>query len=480
MQKQRKEKILLAYPPITKFERYSSSIGSSGGQQIPLGLFYLASYLRQNGFEADVVDAEATAQSNEQIIERLRTGQFRVLGISATTVAFHHALELAEMVKSSLPQTIIVIGGPHISCEPSHPMKFSAFDFAVRNEGEETLTELMKAIRDERAFENIRGLIFRKNGQIIVNDKRSYIDDIDALPLPAYELISDFKHYNPPPCNYKKVPVANIITSRGCPNQCTFCDTTVFGRRIRFRSAESIVSEIELLVKQHGVKEIAFVDDTFTVSSSRIYELFDLVRAKGLRFPWTCMARINTVNEDLLRYMKNNGCWHISFGIESGDELVLKEIRKNLKIEDVKQVIDTCHRIGILTKGFFMIGHPLETLETIDKTIAFMKQLKLDDVVVTFNTPLPGTYQYDHASEYGQLDKSDWSNFNFWNPVFIPCGLTRDILLAKHRNFYRQFYLRPRIIWRYFLSFLSPTGLRRLVPLLLATRFLINRKQKTA
>jgi radical SAM superfamily enzyme YgiQ (UPF0313 family) len=466
------------YPPITKFERYSSTIGSSGGQQIPLGVFYLASYLRNNGFETDVLDAEAGGLTYEDIIQRLQSGGFGILGISTTTVAFHRALELAEKVRVILPEMIIIVGGPHVSSYPTHPMEFDVFDFAVKNEGEETLVELMEAIVVDGNYENIRGLIYRRNGVPVVNEKRPYIEDVDALPLPAYDLISDFKYYTPPPSNYKKSPVANVITTRGCPNQCTFCDSSTFGQKTRVRSAENIVSEIELLMTRYSIREIAFVDDTFTVSPKRVYDIFDIARSKGLRFPWTCQARINTVNEDLLRYMKENGCWYISFGIESGNEQILKEIRKNIKIEDVERVIDICYRLKILTKGFFIVGHPLETTETIDQTINFARRLKLTDVVVTLNTPLPGSYQFQHAKEYGVLDDGPWSKFNMWNPVFVPYGLTKEILLTKHKDFYRRFYLRPRILWRYFVSFLSPTGLKRMVSVLSSSRFLLDRKDR--
>jgi radical SAM superfamily enzyme YgiQ (UPF0313 family) len=195
-----------------------------------------------------------------------------------------------------------------------------------------------------------------------------------------------------------------------------------------------------------------------------------------MSFPWTCMARINTVDEDLLRYMKDNGCWHVSFGIESGDDRILKLIRKDIKIRNVERVVEICHKLGIMSTGFFIIGHLSETVETIDKSTDLALRLKLDDVVVTINTPIPGSYQYERAQEFGVLDESSWSKFNCWNPVFVPNGLTEEILLAKHKDFYRKFYLRPRIIWRYFLSFFSRTGPRRLVSLLMASRFLLHNR----
>ncbi len=471
-----KTKTLLAYPPLTKFERYSSAIGASGGCQIPLGVFYLAAYIREHGYETDVIDAEAFDWSVEDIILRIQTEGFNVLGISATTVAFHRALELAKAVKNVLPETIIVLGGPHVSSQPTHPMKFDAFDFIVQGEGEKTLIELLQALENHSQFEKIKGLVFRNNNEIVVNEKRSYIEEVDSIPFPAYDLIQDMSKYIPPPSNYKRSPVANIITTRGCPNQCTFCDNNTFGRKMRLRGAKNVVAEIELLVNSFGVKEIAFVDDTFTLDQERIYEIFRQTRERGLRFPWTCAARIDTVNYDFLRYMKENGCWHISFGIESGNEKVLQTIRKKIKLDDVSRVINTCYRLGILTKGFFIIGHPTETLDTIDQTIELATKLRLDDIVVTINTPMPGSYQFEHAKEFGSLDTSNWSKFNYWNPVFVSDGLTHDILLAKHREIYRRFYLRPRILWRYFKSFFSRTGLKRLKSLLLASWFLVQKR----
>jgi len=138
-------------------------------------------------------------------------------------------------------------------------------------------------------------------------------------------------------------------------------------------------------------------------------------------------------------------------------------------------IFPTCHSLGILTKGFFIIGNPEETLKTLDNTIDFAISLKIDDIVATINTPIPGSYQYDHAEEYGTMDISNWSKFNYWNPVFVPHGLSREVLLKKHQEIYRRFYLRPRILWRYFKSFLSPTGVKRLLTILRASIFLLKK-----
>ncbi len=471
-------RVLFIYPPITRFERYSSAIGSVGGQQIPLGIFYCAAYLLKNGIEANVLDAEAGNKTVEQIHSFFQQGGYNLLGISTTTVAFHRALEVAEYFKSRDHAVTIVVGGPHVSSQPEEVLQSVCFDFAVPFEGEVTFFELVKALSERTDVSRVKGIVYRDNGKVVRTEKRPLIEDISTLPFPAYELLPDIRRYTPPPCNYKKSPVVNVITGRGCPNTCTFCENTTFGRTLRLRSAVNVVEEIEHLFRTFNAREIAFVDDTFTMKPERIYEIFNLLDSRGLHFPFTCMARINTVNYELLKFMKEHGCWHISFGIESGDENILKVIRKNIRLEQVEEAIAACRRLGILTKGFFMVGHPLETVDSIETTIAFALKLPLDDAVVTINTPMPGTFQFEHAAEYGTLVIADRAAFNYWNPVFVPHGLTREILLSKHKEFYRRFYLRPRIVWRYFKDLFGTNGPKKLLQLLKALKFLLPDKRE--
>jgi radical SAM superfamily enzyme YgiQ (UPF0313 family) len=456
-------------------ERYSSAIGHAGGKQIPLGLYYLAAYLRKGKHNVRIIDAEANDVSYEQIISVAQDYLPQVIGISSTTVAFHRALSVARFLKEKFPDVITVIGGPHPTAAVEDVMSNREFDYAILGEGEITFRNFLDALQDKTDYKLLAGLAYREEETIKVNPHKN-IENISELPFPAYDMINDFSLYNPPPMNYKKIPVANIITSRGCPNQCTFCNNSVFGRTLRQRSPENIADEIEVLYKNYGIREIAFVDDTFTINPERIKILFKLLNQKNIHFPWTCMSRINTVDEDMLRFMKDQGCWHISFGIESGNENILRLIKKNISLNAVKKVINTCHNIGILTKGFFILGNPGETEETIEQTIQFSLSIPLDDVVVTLNTPLPGTAQYQTAQEYGRLDNADWSKYNMWNPVFIPKHLNTEILLKKHREFYRRFYLRPRIMARYMKSIFSLSGLRRSMALLQSLPFMFKAK----
>ena len=409
-----------------------------------------------------MIDGEAEGLSAADILARAERFQPGLVGISSTTVAFHRALEVARELKRQRPDRPIVLGGPHVSSNLAHGMSFAEFDFAIVGEGERPLADLADALQRGTDLAGVAGLAYRKRGEkptgwdgsctaipdsasgggsataaptggdggeLVVNPSAPRIDDLDALPFPAYDLAADLSLYAPPPCNYKKLPAANVITSRGCPNQCTFCDRSVFGQLLRQRSAANVAAEIEHLWNEYHVREIAFVDDTFTLRPQRIRELFAILDRKGIRFPWTCMSRISAVDEELLRFIRDHGCWHISFGIESGNEEILRRIRKKISLEQARQVIGWCAKLGIRSKGFFIVGHPGETPQTIEQSIRAALGMKLDDVVVTINTPIPGSPQYREAAAHGTLDVTDWSKFNYWRPVFVPHGLTREQLL---------------------------------------------------
>ena len=473
-----KKKILIVYPPISLKERYSSDIGNSGGRQIPLGIYYLASFMRSKNYDVQVIDAEAGNLTTDDILSQIEQFVPDFIGISSTTVAFHRALETAEAIKNMPCAPPVILGGPHVTSNFKHAMSFSAFDFAVLGEGELALWELCEALSRKEPLDAIDGIVYRgpePADGLIATRPRKYIENLDILPFPAYDLIPDINLYNPPPSNYKELPVISVITSRGCPGQCTFCDKNVFGNLYRKRSAENVFEEIRMLREQYGVREISFVDDTFLIDKQRVRALFSMLGEAGISIHWTCMSRINDIDKEYLRFLKENGCWHISFGIESGDQEILKLIKKNLSLDKVRQVVTWCNELSVKTKGFFIIGHPSETMETMDKTIDFALSLKLDDAVTTINTPIPGSPQYSRVSQYGSLEKTDWSEYNYWRPVFIPNGLSRECLIQKHKEFYRRFYLRPRILWRYFCSFFGSGGLRRLAAIAKASLFLLKK-----
>ncbi|MCL4383941.1 B12-binding domain-containing radical SAM protein [Patescibacteria group bacterium] len=468
-------RIYLLYPPISKQERYSSDLGSAGGEQIPLGIYCLAAYLREQGYEIKVTDGETEKLTGNQIIKEIKRFDPFVVGISSTTVAFHRALEMAKLVKKKFPKAKIILGGPHVTSNYKDALSFKEFDYEVLREGEITTVELLKAIQEGKPVENIKGIAYRKNGQVVATPPREYIKNLDELPFPAYDLIKDISLYTPDLSNYMSTPVINIMTSRGCPNQCTFCDRAVFGQLYREMSAERVVELIKYLVKTYKVREIDFTDDTFMINKVRFRKIFQLLKEEGISFYWTCTSRVNTVDFETLKLAKETGCWHIAFGVESGDEDILKLIKKNITMEQIRKAMNWCKQLGIKSKGYFIVGHPGDTVETINKTIDLACSLPLDDILVTINTPIPGSPQYFFIKEYGDFDESDWSKFNCWRPVFIPKGLSKELLLKKQREMYRKFYVRPRIVWRYSKGIFGRGGVKRLKSLMGAAKYLFSK-----
>ncbi len=449
-------KIHLFLPFLSNEEAYSTPVGDMiDGEHVPLGIYYLAGYIREHGYPVAVTDAQATKLTQDQIIEEIRVSDPAYVGISATTVLYPKAVALAQLVKREFPHIVTILGGRHITSNWEHAMSCPAFDYGVVGEGEITAVEMLDALTKGEPLAQIPGVVYRDAaGQPHFTGDRALIEDLDILPFPAFDLIDDVGIYRPPLFMHKAKPLLSMITSRGCPSKCTFCATSL-GKTYRKRSAQNIFAEIKDLMARYQIREVDFLDDNFLLDRQRIYDLFDMMRAEGLSLHWTCMARIGSVNYEFLKYLRDNGCWSIAFGIESGDPAILKVIRKGLSLERTEQVLGWCRELGILTRGFFIIGHPTETVETIDRTIDYACKVPLDLIMTAINTPFPGTQQYDEAEKYGTLDKTDWSQFSQYNPVFVPHGLTKDLLVKKQREMYIKFYFRPKHLARLFAFYLT-------------------------
>ena len=478
-----KLKVSLIYPGISVKERYGRDIGDIGGKQAPLGVLYLSSYLKSKGFETQVIDAEALGLSDQNVIESLIEFSPDAIAISMTTVAFHNSVRLAEKIHQKFPDTPIIVGGAHVTANPKEIMECKDFDVGILKEGEKTLVELLSVtfakvsthkrresdLKSETMKENfastgrigrnsfveladIKGIVFRdKVGNIKITEAREYIKDIDTLPYPDRDALSDITLYRPPIGCYLAKFAVSMITSRGCPYRCVFCDNNTFGRKIRWFSPEYVVGEIEHIIKKYGAKEISFVDDTFPANRKRFVKILELIKEKNLKFIWTCMANVNDLDEELLKLMKETGCWQIAVGIESGDDNILKLIHKGITVSKVRETVCAADRQGIMIKGFFMLGHPGETKKTLQKSIDLALELPLTDLTCTIVTPIKGTELYKMAlsEKYGKFDKeADSSLLNYWEPVFVPAGLTENDLYKNQREFFKKFYMRRKIIAR--------------------------------
>lgn len=469
---------ILVNPPILRSERYSSKLlGAAGSSLVPLGILYIAAFLEEKGYKVIFIDAEQQLLTPNETISKIKKyineKEISYIGLSATTVCFNNALSLAQKIKKEIKNTKIILGGVHISALPEHAMSYDCFDYGVIGEGEITTYELLEALNNKTDINKVKGIVYKSEEKLINTPKRELIKNLDELPFPARHLLQDISKYIPGLSDYKTLPVTNIITSRGCPGSCTFCSNSVFGRTYRMRSAENIYEEIKEVINKYKIKEIHFIDDTFLLNKKRIYELFELCNKNNFKFTWSCYSRIDNVNYDYLKFLKQNGCWRISFGIESGDKRVLEDIKKHITLDAADRVIKWCNELKIETTGLFMLGHPTDTIESINKTIVFAVNIPFTDAACCISTPLPGSEQFKNLIKVENYSEIDFSKFNTMYSVVTPEGMTNKDILEKQKEFYRKFYLRPKVILRYLRSLISPAFYRKFTTLILNALYLL-------
>lgn len=403
----------------------------------PLGLGYLAAYLKERDIDVRIIDLQVYDGDFDGLIREIREGDFEYIGITATTVQINAAIYLAERIKERNRNKKIVLGGAHPTAVPEEVLKNSSVDFIVMGEGEKTFYELLSGADPE----SVNGLSYRRNGNIVFTPERTLIENLDNLPFPAYHLF-EMNRYRPSTGNYLRLPAMSMVTSRGCPGRCTFCDTRIFGRKVRTRSAKNILDEILFLKDKYGIKEISFYDDTITVPRRRILELCRLIQDRKIDITWSCMSRIDCVDGDLLFQMKKAGCHQIGYGIESGDEKILLNINKRISLPKVRDVVMATRKAGIDARGMFMLGNIGETDVSMKKTIDFAISLNLDIFVFNITTPYPGSQLFQHAKENGLLTTYDWDRYDLGEPLMDLPTVDRDTIKIYYRQAYKRCYLR--------------------------------------
>lgn len=438
-------KLLLIKPPIPSEWLYGK-MKDVGNFQQPLGIAYLAAYVRKKGIKVKIIDAEVLGLTIKEVIQKIKTLKPDVIGISSNTLDFNSSVTLAKSIKKNHNKPII-LGGPHVSAIPEDSLKNDCFDVGVIGEGEQTLYLLLDGLKKGKFtnLDSIDGITFRKNRKVIVKPKKTIIQNLDGLPFPARDLLPDIKVYKPTPASCKKFPLGSIITSRGCPFNCTYCDRAVFGNKVRARSPENIVKEIEHMIEHQKIKEFKIWDDIFNINTDRLIKFCKLLIKKKIQLPWTCIGRLNFIDEKQVYWMKKAGCWQISVGIESGNDNILKKIKKSLTTKVIKEKIRIISKGGIKIRGFFMMGLPGENKDTVLDTIEFAKSLPLDTVSFCIFTPFPNTEIYAECNvkipSWDLLRQNDVDNL-----VFVPEGLSKKEMKELYNKAYKSFYLRPKYI----------------------------------
>lgn len=451
---------------------------SDGGRCEPLPLTYLAAYLRKYHFPVEILDANLLGYSNRMVAKQVEKRNPTIVGLSATTANFLAAVDLAKKIKKLKNPPLTIIGGPHITAVPHEVQKHPCLDLAVIGEGEETLLEVLTELKKKKPnFQQVKGLAFRQGKKLSLTPPHPYIKNLDRLPFPARDLLPPLSAYHPTPGMYRRLPMAFMITSRGCPYHCVFCSRTVFGNFYRARSAKNVVDEMEHLVKNFGIKEIRVCDDLFNLKEKRVLEICREILRRKLDLSWGCSARANKITRRSLRAMKKAGCWEVCYGIESGNEQILKTIKKNLDLETIKKAVHLTREEGLDARGFFMFGLPGDTLATMQQTIDFSKKLGLSIANFYVTIPFPGTELARSGDRFGKIDKRHFKNYlnqTTTNPPFVPSGLNKFQVLKYYQQAYREFFLRPSYLFSMMLKIRSRTQLKAYFRALfsLASRFL--------
>lgn len=428
---------------------------------MPLGLAYLAAALEASKIPVEIIDAWAEGYSLEELGREVAARDPHLVGVTMMSPTYAAAMRTVDIVRHN-SEAGIVVGGPHPSALPEECLKDNPhIDFAVIGEGEKALIELVNALSGSRGdLSAIRGLAYRDNGEIINTGYAERIENLDDLPFPARHLFSADRYRTHPPYG-KRNPYMTLMTSRGCPFRCTYCSKSVSGQRYRARSPQKVVSEIEHIIGEYGIKEIHFYDDDFTVNMGRAGEICDLLIQEGIDISWSCTTRVDLINEELLKKMKKAGCWLISYGVESADPNILKKVKKGYTIDDVKAAFSLTKKVGIRTIGFFMAGLPGETRETLRDTINFSLELDPDFISWGITGLYPGSALYAAAQngELGDIDIRYTYEDRTWHAAGSPYGdgfsiiyeegLSREALKEHVRQANIAFYLRLSYLLRF-------------------------------
>lgn len=366
----------------------------------PLGLGYLAGTLRENGFKVSILDG--TFMRPEVLIKRAKGLSPKIAGIYCMVTMRDDSIMLANAFKNSAEKPLLVAGGPFPTSSPH--LFLDDFDAVVLGEGEATMLELVKRYLAGEDISGVEGVAFKRGSGIVCTEKREYIERLDAVPHPARELFENEKYmqYWKRKFGYSCAP---LITTRGCPYNCDYCARPVFGNRYRERGVVDIINEIEEVLAQ-GYECIWFSDDVFTLNKERILHLCDEILKRKLVFSWSCLCRVDNVDEKLLRRMHEAGCTRVLFGIESGDDKIMTMMGKSFTVESAEKAVNMARNAGIEVGTFFMVGYPGENDETILRTLRFSSRLPSDYLSYTLPYPLPGTPLYERLSD--RLTKKEW------------------------------------------------------------------------
>ena len=428
--------------------------------QPSLGLGYLAASVRK-GHEVEILDCIKEGVNIDRLGRFLTSHNPDVFGLQFYTFDLSFIKNALRLAKSVKKDVVTVVGGPHPSAVPLKVMDGfkEDLDFLFAGEAEVGLPKLLDLLKSGKSdLSSVPGLTWRKDGMVVSNPK-AVVEDLNVIGMPAWDLIHpELYPESQHGAFFRKFPIAPIMITRGCPYPCTFCvGSIVSGKKIRYRSIDNVLKEIDLLYNDFGIREFHVIDDNFTCD--KVYAKEFLRRLKGLNLDisWAVPngVRMDTLDEELLGLMKETGLYLISLGIESGSDKVLRSMKKGTTTAKTRECVKMIDRAGIDMAGFFILGFPGETEETIRQTIKFSTELNLIRANYFTYLPFPGSESYAELQAKGELEGIDWEHFYLMNATYVPKALTRKKLKGLQRLAFARFYLRPRIIFYNLMSIKS-------------------------
>jgi len=447
-------KILLVNPP-----RWNELVGKNPsiiekhrGFNPPLGLLYLAASLKKNtAFEVEVLDTQPLELTYPQLERVLSEKDFDVVGISAMSFTLLDAFKTVQASKKVRPEARSILGGTHIHLFPEETIGLDGVDFAFMGEAELSLADFLNHLKPEpRGLETVPGLVFKTDQGKIVKNGIQPVKDLDTIPFPQRTLLNIHRYSS---LLSRRSLCTTIISSRGCPFKCAFCDRPLspVTSHFRYRSAKNVVDEIYECVDL-GIKDFLFYDDTFTVNRKRVLAICDELLQRRLEIRWDIRTRVDLVDEEMLKMLKKAGCVTIHYGVEAGNDRILRVIKKGFTVGQVREAFKLTRRLGIETLAYFMIGLPSEQARDIQDTFDLARELRPDYAHFTIFSPYPGTELYHLGLENGIIKTDIWREFarrpreGFRIPVWEE-NFTRDELYQMIVRFYKMFYLQPAYLF---------------------------------
>ncbi|HLC22732.1 MAG TPA: radical SAM protein [Candidatus Nanoarchaeia archaeon] len=422
------KRILLVFPPYSMKERYHNDVGENiGGHLPPLGLCYIAAYLEKHGHEVEIMDCPAHHYTIEDVLKRIRKFQPDIVGLAAVTILVDRAVEITKAIKNQFSEVTVIIGGPHPTEMPEETLSVTGCDIVIKGEAEYAFLDIVNETEKNKQQKIVQGRM---------------VENLDDIPMPARHLV-DMSKYSALPNSYKvSENVIQVMTTRGCPYTCTFCADA--NGRFRRRSVEKVIAEIKHLQEVYGTKEIAFWDDVFTLNKKWVLEFCKAVEQEKITLAWSCYSRVDAIDEDIVTAMAKAGCWNMFFGLESGNQELLDNIKKRITLDMTRKAVAIVKKAGIEVRGSFILGLPGETPEMGKKTIDFAIEVDPDYAQFSIATPFPGTELYETVDKWGTMNHN-YKDFHIFVPVFVPKGYKdAQELHNMQRLAFKKFYFRPK------------------------------------